>query len=1442
MNNRITAWMMALAIVTQANAAVVVWNGSSGTGTNWSTGANWNGGNTPGSGDDVKFFDAGTNAPAGVPNNLVDATFGGTVASLQFANSNNFHTAFIDDGVTLNLTGSGGLIAGTLTDNGNATIVNATIKGPNGALVINNTAAIVAANQGRSANGNATQRGILDLSGLGTFTATINRIAVGTTTFGGSALAQNATGTLRLGQTNTITTSFVGSPITANFATPTNSIEVGSDNGNAGGVNFLYLGQTNAIFTDSIGVGLCKSTASLLFNTNLNNPFAYVRGASGANSRVRFWTVGDMSSSGSSSAIANGTNDFTAGTVDILVDTLSLGRDRQGGNTGTGITRGTFSFSAGTVDANTIYVGNQQYTAAANVNPMAGVMNLTTPNAVLKVNSVLYLGRTSASTIAASNTSGVLNISGATVYANNILVGTNRVGQSTTNTINLIGGSLIVTNTLATNATGLAILNVSNSTIGLTVSASGSLKGLVQNLTTIGETNLIQLDPAPVLFSSYPQQIALIKYSVWNGSNTFGLASVPAWAPGATIVSNAANQSIDLLLPYDPRPVILSQPGSYSGSPGDNVPFTAGISPNSATPISYQWYLGATPLADGPTGNGSTLSGSLTASLTINNAQTGDNGSYTLVASNAYGSTTSAPPSVLTISAGCVAPNLTGPNNTTVIQGNNATLSAGVSGNPLPALQWQRNGVDLVGETANAYTLLNAQYLTDDGAVFSLIASNSCGVVTNFATLTVIVTPTISAQPVDVVVTNTQAASFSVTATGVPVPYYQWYFNNSPITDATNAAYNIASAAPANIGTYKVVVTNAAGFVTSSNATLTVNSLMSVVAFSPNNGAAGICYDTPLAITFSSAPTLRSAGKIKIFNASNPSVPVDTIDAALGSAQQRNFPGDGQSFTYNTIVINGSTATIYPHFNVLSSNQTYYVTVDNGTFADAAGAYFAGISSSSTWQFTTKVGGPVDPSNPVVKGDGTADFLTVQGAINSIPSGNTTPRQVNIRDGIYTELVNISGKNKITLRGQSRGGTVLAYANNATFQAANSGTTHARMSFKVNANDIVLDTLTVSNSTPQGGSQAEALMIESNARRCIVVNADIVSRQDTILANQNSSQAYFLNSTVKGNFDYIWGGGNLYFDQCLLQTISGTGSGNLTAARTDTGALSTNTPWVNPNGTTYSANGFSFVNCLLRGDAGVSGVTLAGANGTAGGLASFAFCSIDTAVYTGVSGTLSNSYVFWQHNNTDTLNNPVTMAGFQVVPGGDPRIQAATNPVVWFYGWSPATMPVVVSDPTNLTVNANSPASFSVSATATVGVISYQWLKNGTNLVGETGSTLTIPNANGFDAGAYSVVVTTTAGSVTSAVATLTVIPPTDSPSLSGATVLNNGTVQFTIGGVAGSAGFGYRVWASSDLSLSPVTSTWTLLTNDVFGLAPAVYTDADAPNWPQRFYIITSP
>ena len=793
--------------------------------------------------------------------------------------------------------------------------------------------------------------------------------------------------------------------------------------------------------------------------------------------------------------------------------------------------------------------------------------------------------------------------------------------------------------------------------------------------------------------------------------------------------------------------------------PGGTVNINPSVSGVPAPTL--QWLTNGVPVTDGLDANGSTITGSTTGSLSIADAQVADTATYSLVASNSAGIVTNS--MYLLVSASDVLPTLVGPTNITVIQGNDGTFSASAYyGLPQPTLQWlDQTGTPIVDATNASLTIPDVQY-SQNGYVYSLIASNSVGSVTNSATLTVIVSPAIISQPSNLTVTNTQSASFAVAATGVPNPTYQWYKNGSSISSAlnstaTNATLVLASTSPSDAGsTYYAQISNAAGTTNSATATLTVNSTIAATAFSPANSGIGLCYDTPLTVTFGSTVSLGTNGLLRIYNVTNSATPVDSIDVSLGAVQQRTFPGDGQSFSYQTITVNGSTATIYPHFNVLSSNATYYVTIDNGAFKDSAGANFVGIAATNAWQFSTKAGGPADPNNPVVKADGSADFLTVQGAVNSIAAGtNATQRVINIRNGIYNEIVDVAGKHNVTFRGQSRSGVIIAFPNNSTFQAANGGTTHARMTFKVNANNVVLDTLTVSNSTPQGGSQAEALMIESSAQRCIVYNSELDSRQDTILANVNSSQAYFYKCIVKGNFDFIWGGGNLYFDQCLIDTIGGASGFNLTAARTDTSATtSANFPWLNPGGT-YTANGMSFVNCTITADSGVSTVTLAGSNGSAGNNVSWYGCDFATNYIAPTNTLFGGNFIFWQDLNTSN-GIPVTYPVVTSISGTDARLLAATNIPTWFYGWQPQLAPNILTNPMGQSISGGGTATFTVAATG-IPAPTYQWLKNGTPISGQTGSSLTISNASANDATSYSVIVSNSVNVVTSSSASLTV-------------------------------------------------------------------------------------
>ena len=82
--------------------------------------------------------------------------------------------------------------------------------------------------------------------------------------------------------------------------------------------------------------------------------------------------------------------------------------------------------------------------------------------------------------------------------------------------------------------------------------------------------------------------------------------------------------------------------------------------------------------------------------------------------------------------------------------------------------------------------------------------------------------PTIISHPKSLVTAVNTDVSFQVSVCGIPPYYYQWFFNDSLIDGATNNLLTIRKAQPEHTGMYYVVVSNIAGSVTSSVASLVV--------------------------------------------------------------------------------------------------------------------------------------------------------------------------------------------------------------------------------------------------------------------------------------------------------------------------------------------------------------------------------------------------------------------------------------------------------------------------------------------------------------------------------------------------------------------------------------------------------------------------------------------
>jgi hypothetical protein len=187
----------------------------------------------------------------------------------------------------------------------------------------------------------------------------------------------------------------------------------------------------------------------------------------------------------------------------------------------------------------------------------------------------------------------------------------------------------------------------------------------------------------------------------------------------------------------------------------------------------------------------------------------------------------------------------TQPANQTVTPSQTATFAVTASGTAPLTYQWRKNGANLSGAAAASYTT-PAVSAADNGAMFDVVVSNSVGSVTSSsAALTVKAVspsaPTITTQPANQNVALGQTATFSVLASGTPSLTYQWRKNGANIAAATATSYTTPPTIVAdNATTFDVVVSNSAGNVTSTSASLavhpvTTNSNIDVITYHYDN-------------------------------------------------------------------------------------------------------------------------------------------------------------------------------------------------------------------------------------------------------------------------------------------------------------------------------------------------------------------------------------------------------------------------------------------------------------------------------------------------------------------------------------------------------------------------------------------------------------------------------
>ncbi|WP_158674579.1 pectinesterase family protein [Streptomyces hoynatensis] len=452
----------------------------------------------------------------------------------------------------------------------------------------------------------------------------------------------------------------------------------------------------------------------------------------------------------------------------------------------------------------------------------------------------------------------------------------------------------------------------------------------------------------------------------------------------------------------------------------------------------------------------------------------------------------------------------------------------------------------------------------------------------------------------------------------------------------------------------------------------------SAPVLAPLGVAEAVCADTPLRLTFDRPVELGSAGQLQVHQADDGTL-VDIVDLADPGTYQRSIGGaltdygEVHRWFYEPVVIEGNTASVYLHY-VLDPDREYYVTVDEGFFAGQEG-----ITDKETWRFRTRPAPRRGASELSVDQAGGADFCTVQGAVDFVPENNRHRVTIDVAPGTYHEIVYVpQSKPHLTVRGQGADDTVISYANNSVLNGDYAmSDVPARQSycprrvlpqpdrfncwratFGVDADDFRLTDVTVHNTTPDGGSQAEAF--RGNGDRIVLERVRVLSHQDSL---RLQGRTFMTDSYVEGDVDFVWGDGGVFVQNSELKSLD---IGYVNQVRNDVGEA-----------------GHVFVNTrLTRADSVPDGSVLLGRVETArfpGSQLVFIDSAMDAHIAPvgwGISdGDCSDAgqLRFWEYGSTDLAGQPLDVTGRLACSRQLTGAEAArwSNPATLLDGWDP---------------------------------------------------------------------------------------------------------------------------------------------------------------------------
>jgi hypothetical protein len=469
--------------------------------------------------------------------------------------------------------------------------------------------------------------------------------------------------------------------------------------------------------------------------------------------------------------------------------------------------------------------------------------------------------------------------------------------------------------------------------------------------------------------------------------------------------------------------------------------------------------------------------------------------------------------------------------------GQTYSLSVTADGSAPFSYQWYHDGVAMSGVTGSIYS--GTAKASDAGSYYATVSNAAGSATSDSVTLAVVSLPAFTTQPASQTVIAGSGVTFSAAANGTPMPTYQWRKNSVNIPGATAASYSISPAATADAGSYTVVATNTAGSVTSSVATLTVNTatVAPAITTQPASQTVVAGANVSFSVTASGTPAPTFQWKLNgtvISGATGATLTLSNVQTTNAGSYTVVAANSAGSVTSVAATLTVNPLTVAPVITSQPGNQTVsagaavtlsasasgtpaptYQWKKNGVAisgATAASYVIASATSASAGTYS------IVASNSAGSATSSGAILTVNATASSPVITSQPASQAVKKGGSVTFTVVASGTPAPTYQWRKNGATIKG-ATSAAYTISN-----------LTSSNAGTYSVVVTNSGGSVTSSGAVLTVTSVAAALPLVDFNADSKTDLVWQNVLTGEfnVWFMNGTTMddavslGSFDSKW--------------------------------------------------------------------------------------------------------------------------------------------------------------------------------------------------------------------------------------------------------------------------------------------------------------------------------